>query len=319
MATRHPIRCIALAASSSLLFACEAERAPSPSLADASTCGIVESALSLPSGVDEASGVVMSRTTPGTLWIHNDSGNEPVLLAVDAAGRELGSVAVTNAENDDWEDIASGSCPAGECLYIADSGDNGADRSRIHLYRVPEPHPEDAATSPAERFDMVYPGGPRDAEALFLLPDERIFLVTKGSRTQIEVYAYPGPLRPGETVELQRVRALSTGPVPVMDLVTGAGANPAGSWVAIRTYTGVLLYRAEELLGTGGHSPIHAEIGSIGETQGEGVALGDNGTLVLVGEGGGGGFPGTLAILRCDLDTRTGSTPTGGSALQGSP
>ena len=72
-------------------------------------------------GVGEASGVAVSRRTPGILWSHNDSGPAS-LFAFDTAGNAKGRVELTGVTVDDWEDLAIGQCPEGSCLYVADIG-----------------------------------------------------------------------------------------------------------------------------------------------------------------------------------------------------
>src|SRR5688572_24526075 len=57
-------------------------------------------------GVPEASGLVASRSTPGRLWVHNDSG-KPEIFALDANGKVAGTVAVAGASLVDWEAMAS--------------------------------------------------------------------------------------------------------------------------------------------------------------------------------------------------------------------
>src|SRR5690606_11546671 len=89
----------------------------------------------------EASGLVASRAHPGVLWLHNDSGDGPRLFALTEQGALLGEVTIEGAQAHDWEDIALGSGPeAGKSyLYIADTGDNGASRDDVQIYRVEEP------------------------------------------------------------------------------------------------------------------------------------------------------------------------------------
>ena len=99
----------------------------------------------------------------------------------------------------------STSCPGGTCLYIADTGDNAEERAQIVLYRVPEPVPEVPSAS-AEAFQMVFPDEPQDVEAMFVLPGEQVYFVTKGAERPIALYRYPGPLRTDQTVELELVR-----------------------------------------------------------------------------------------------------------------
>src|SRR3989442_1345774 len=70
--------------------------------------------------VPEASGVVVSRRTPGRLWVHNDS-KDPILFAVDPNGA-VTPVNVRGASIKDWEDLQLARCGERWCLYIADIG-----------------------------------------------------------------------------------------------------------------------------------------------------------------------------------------------------
>ncbi|MEX2583865.1 MAG: hypothetical protein WD766_11355 [Gemmatimonadota bacterium] len=283
-----------------LLVGCGSDEVPIDA-AGLPRCRMAQDMATLSEQITEASGVGISRMNVGTVWTHNDSGGEPLLFAVDAAGRLQGAVEVAGAEMNDWEDLAIAACDGGDCLYIADIGDNDLGRSHVTLYRVREPLIGASETEGAERFEMRYPQGPRNAEAIFVLPQERVFIVTKGDQGPIELFAYPGDLRSDEMVELEPVRTLSNGAVPLVDRVTGASAAPSGEWVAIRTYTSVLFYRPEPLLEGTEVEPLSADLRIVGETQGEGVAFGENGAIVIVGEGSEGSFPGSIAVLWCGL------------------
>ena len=123
--------------------------------------------------INESSGLVASRTTPGAYWTHNDSGDGPFIYALNTRGESLGTFRVTGATANDWEDISAGPGPQPNrsYLYIGDIGDNNANRRDIVVYRVPEPeltaadknstkkHPR--ATAPAEAIRFVYPDGKR--------------------------------------------------------------------------------------------------------------------------------------------------------------
>lgn len=250
----------------------------------------------LPREVGETSGAAWSRTRPGVWWTLNDSGNPPELFAFDSAGRRLGTVRVAGAENRDWEDLAAGPCAGGtgDCLYVAEIGDNGAEFDAVTLYRVPEPAPADTVTAPAERFTARYPGGARDAEAVFVLPDGGAYVVTKGRRTAVELYRFP--LDSAGTAQLQPVRVLAPVPHSSRDRVTGAGASPDGRWIAVRTYETLEIYRREALLG-GGAPTIRTSLKSLREPQGEAVAVRDDGRVLLTTEGDGGDPE--LALLAC--------------------
>ncbi|HUE96111.1 MAG TPA: hypothetical protein VMN39_05600, partial [Longimicrobiaceae bacterium] len=220
------------------------------------------------------------------------------LFGVNAFGQLVAHVRVAGAENVDWEDIAAGPCPAGNCLYIGDIGDNAEDRAEVVIYRIPEPSIETDVV-PAEAFPVRYPDGPQDAEGLFVLPPDQLFVVTKGAGRPISIYRYPGSLRAGEVVELELVRRLTDRPVPLSDRVTAADATPDGRRVALRTRTTLLLYDTDVLLGNVPGEPANVRIEMLGEPQGEGVAFGPRGAIVLTGEAVAEGFASTLGILWC--------------------
>jgi len=93
--------------------------------------------------VNESSGLVASRTTPGVYWTHNDSGDGPFLYAIRTDGEYFGVWRVTGAQAIDWEDISIGPGPVRgkSYLYIGDIGYNGSARKEIVVYRVLEPKP----------------------------------------------------------------------------------------------------------------------------------------------------------------------------------
>ncbi|MEX2570473.1 MAG: hypothetical protein WD737_04155 [Gemmatimonadota bacterium] len=277
------------------------DRGGQAAVSDAPVCRVAQPPVMLPDRIPESSGVAVSRTHESVIWTHNDSGSEPTLYAVNSAGRLLGQVLVRGAEQVDWEDIAIADCDPADCIYIADIGDNQARRSEVTIYRVPEPHPTDSETLAVEAFPMRYPSGPRDAEALFVLPSGELFVVTKGENAPIELFRYPGPLRADETAELERLATLSTRPAPLPDRVTGASASIGGEWTAIRTYTSILIFRTADLLGSETTPSFNVDLSSVGEVQGEAVGFAVDGSMVVTSEGVGEGLPGTIAVVWCPL------------------
>ena len=261
----------------------------------------------LPSEITESSGLVASRSRPGAFWTHNDGpGDEPLYL-IDAGGGLLDSVPLVGASVQDWEDLAIGGCgPNGEtsCLYLADTGDNDERRDDPTLYRVPEPPPGASETAPLQRFTVRFPDGPRDVEALYLLPGERLFLVTKGRNQPVELYRVPAlptlaAAPPDVPLMLEHVQTLTSEAPPLPQWVTGASATPDGRFIAIRTYATLQFYRP----GPGGTViPLAGglvNLSVVGEVQGEAVAFASGTDVVLTSEAGPLGGRGTLATLRC--------------------
>jgi uncharacterized protein YjiK len=249
--------------------------------------------------VHEASGLAISRRHDDLLWTHNDSG-QPVLYALDTDGKLRGRVRVAGAEVDDWEDIASGPCPEGECLYLADIGDNRDAQPAITIHRVPEPAPDDKATSPVVAFHATYPEGPQDAEGFFLGPNGEMYVVSKGEGSPIRIYRFLAST-PGGTTRLERVVTLAAAEVEKDRRLTDAEATADGKWIVLRTLEAVTFHRAEALLAGEVDKGIEVDVKKLGEPQGEGVALSNDGTLYLAGEAADGVGGGTLARVSCKL------------------
>ena len=247
----------------------------------------------------EASGLAISRRVPGRLWAHNDSG-EPVLVALDTKGSVTGRLRVAGADVDDWEAIVVGPCPAGSCIYLADIGDNDADRERITLYRVTEPAAASESATVSEVFHATYPDGRHDAESLLMSQDGRLHIVTKGEGGPVAVYRFPRVLRAGTSVQLERIgkpRESNTKD----DRITDAAISPDGVWTVLRTNDALFFHRTAELMAGNWRESARTELRSLGEPQGEAVAVGTDGTIYLAGEGGGKSQPGTFARLTCKL------------------
>lgn len=147
--------------------------------------------------VTEASGLAVSRRAPDILWVNNDSGGEPVLYAIDTAGRLRGSVRVRGVTNYDWEDLASFELDGRSWLLIAETGDNNAVRHDCAIYIIPEPDP--AALDPTRELTVSvewqipvrYPGGPRDCESVGVdVTAGKILLISKRT-TPPAVYTLP--------------------------------------------------------------------------------------------------------------------------------
>jgi hypothetical protein len=195
-------------------------------------------------GVVELSGIVASRAHPGVLWVHNDSGAPPEVFAISATGAALGRYRVDGAEAQDWEDIGIGPGPeAGRSyLYLADIGDNGSTRDHVTVYRAAEPKAEPDGTGGtlplADALEIRYPGGPSDAESLFVDPvTGDLYVLTKRATGSRVLMATAAEVAAGGDISMKEVGAINTG-----SLVTAADISPDGSVVLVRTYPRLLAY-----------------------------------------------------------------------------
>jgi hypothetical protein len=189
----------------------------------------------------EASGLVVSRTTAGVLWSHNDSRDGPRLYAFSPDGTDLGVFQVPGALALDWEDIAvgPGADGTGAYLYAGDIGDNFAIRDGIiAIHRVDDLDPT-ALTSAFPRSDpipLAYPDGPHNAEAMFIDPiDPAVYVVTK-DREIAKVYRGSIEIT-GERTEMDLVATLTLGAE-----VSGADISFDGSVIAFRGYQQVWMW-----------------------------------------------------------------------------
>lgn len=196
--------------------------------------------------ITEASGITASKCQPGVLWTHNDSGDDAFIYAFNAAGDNLGTWRVKNAENIDWEDVAEFKDPSGACfVYIGDIGDNKLRRDVHTIYKVREPvvSPLDVGstrkdardTDAAEQLKYNYPDTNHNAETLMVHPATGdIYVLSKSLDKPSGVYK----LKPNFVDGTQRAELLAEIKVPSIPfgLLTGGDISPDGRRVVICDY-----------------------------------------------------------------------------------
>jgi hypothetical protein len=151
-----------------------------------------------------------------------------------------------------------------------------------------------------QAFAFVLPDGPRDVEAMFEMPGESIYLVSKGTHDPVSVYRHPGPLDVDSVPTLVEVQKLGDEPRVLPRQVTGASASPDGALVVIRTYEVLDFYRMSgDTL-----EPLEERtlnLRTLREAQGEGVGIGEGGVIALTSESGPIFRRGSMALVRCDI------------------
>ena len=280
---------------------------------------VLEEVGAVPDELQESSGLAISRTQPGVLWSHNDSGDGPNLYAIDMSGKLLARVTVTNATARDWEDISAGPCPAdvavpaspgrSECLFIADMGDNDSVRPDLTIYVVVEPTVAGAGSATpsvaARSFRFRYPSGPTDAEALAVRPNGDLTIVSKGRSGTIDFFSIPAgaverALASGEIVTAQYSGDTGIRPDQTTGrLVTAAAVSPDGMTLAVRTYYEVYFFGLVSERGESRWQDLRrpCALGDA-EPQGEAIDYLDANTLLLTSERSR-GRPGSIHRLQC--------------------
>ncbi len=183
---------------------------------------------------EETSGLAPSRLQADILWSHNDSGDQPILRALDSQGKVRAIVNVRGARHVDWEDMASFTLDGVAYLIVGDVGDNKAARTDCMLYVIKEPtftpteHIQTLFVDIAWQIPLRYPKGPRDCEGIAVdVQEEMIYLISKRTKPAV---AYRLPLRAptGDSPAAQPIGALQG-----LREASGLLANmkiPSGKW-----------------------------------------------------------------------------------------
>lgn len=105
---------------------------------------------SLGQEVAETSGLL---NVDGRIFTHNDSGNKAELYELDTvSGAVKRKIVVTNASNNDWEDLSSDD----HFIYIGDFGNNRGDRKNLRIYRVSREQLLSSENIQADTINFIY-------------------------------------------------------------------------------------------------------------------------------------------------------------------
>jgi len=190
--------------------------------------------------ITESSGVVASRKHTNVFWTHNDGGGagKQFLFAIHRAGDTVAAIPVEGAKFDDWEDIAIDD--SGH-LFLADIGNNKADRHYISVYQIDEPDPK-ASRRPApiqRQWRLSYPDKPFDAESLFIW-DGHGYIVSKVvDDAWAQIFGFP--LKDSkEPIQLKLVATTK-----VDSPVSGADISPDGRLLAMIAKNGPYVFHID--------------------------------------------------------------------------
>lgn len=188
----------------------------------------------------ELSGLVASRQHPGVLWSHSDSGNDPILYALDTQGNSH-AISLEGVTLRDWEAVALGESR----LYITEMGNNLNASKKLGVYEFLEPDPKEPGPLRAERFIPVryedqerFPPTDRwhfDCEAAFFFEGSLYFITKNRPAFRLLVQEESAHLyrldlqNLGEENLLERVDSVEG----LGGWVTGADLSADGRWLAV--------------------------------------------------------------------------------------
>ena len=240
------------------------------------------------SDIDEASGLVASRSNHGVLWIHNDSGGGNLLYPMNELGENLGYYIINGATNRDWEDIAIGNNPATGLseIYLADTGDNQLSNQIKYIYIVPEPEiwsqqDPDLVTGEitvSHTISFVYPDNENyDSETLlFDQRDAKFYIITKRHTGDTENYDKIFSLDYILTETTQVATYVGEVEIPVDELIyqgaTGGDISPDGNFILIKNYQNMYMWERKNMTIPQALAQPYIEVPYIMEPQGEAVA-----------------------------------------------
>jgi hypothetical protein len=220
----------------------------------------------------EISGLV--ETGPGVMFAINDKA--PALIYRLDERCAIVSTLSLHEPVLDTEDLAVG--PDGS-LWVGDIGGNKFSRTTVTLYqRLPH--------GGVEQYDLSYPDGPHDAEALLISRLGQLVIVTKKQNGQSLIFSAQLPLAPSSPLTL-------LGGVDVGALrpehrgsrcVTGGAVSRDGGHFALRTYTTAYEWDAPDgdiIAALRGAQPRPVELAPT--KQGEAIAYSADGTELLTG------------------------------------
>ncbi|SDB65640.1 hypothetical protein SAMN03097699_3128 [Flavobacteriaceae bacterium MAR_2010_188] len=102
-------------------------------------------------------------------WVIEDAGNDNRIYGLDTNGTIAKSILISNAKNEDWEDLTSDNFGN---IYIGDFGDNGRNRKTYTIYKI-SVNDLDKESANAEKIEFKMPKDSKsmDFESFFSWQD----------------------------------------------------------------------------------------------------------------------------------------------------
>ncbi len=106
-----------------------------------------------PNALKEVSGIEVTHKS-NLIWVLQDSGNAAEIYGLDTKGNIAQTIAITNAENKDWEDLTS---DTDGNLYIGDFGNNSNDRRDLSVYKLNASDLKNTSAKVSQKTSFYFP------------------------------------------------------------------------------------------------------------------------------------------------------------------
>lgn len=243
---------------------------------------------SLPKKLKEVSGITYFPET-NLIYTLEDSGNKNEIYAINSEGKLEKTIAITNAQNVDWEDITK---DKNGNIYIGDFGNNDNERKDLCIYKIAknELNKENAVAEykisfsypeqtefPPKKKELFY-----DVEGFFEYQNY-FYLFTKNRSKNFDgtAFIYKIPNAPG-TQKATKIGEFKTCDNYNHCVLTSATISPDGKKVVLLSHDKIVLFKnyPDDLFNKGTQTEIHLNHFS----QKEAIVFKDNTTLLISDE-----------------------------------
>jgi len=209
---------------------------------------VLKKVFSLPKSIKESSGIEVTSKSK-LVWTLQDSGNPAEIYGIDVNGKIAQTIQITNAKNNDWEDLTSDDLGN---LYIGDFGNNENDRKNLAIYKIDAASLQNKQATVSSKINFHYPEQTEfppkksqmlfDVEAFFFYKDNfYLFTKNRSSKFTGETTLYQVPNKAGNHAA-KRIGKFTTCDGFSHCAVTAADISPDGKTVALLSSSFVWLF-----------------------------------------------------------------------------
>jgi hypothetical protein len=185
--------------------------------------------------LNEISGMAPSALHPGVMWVHNDSGDEAKMYALQLNDCSVvGELTLLGVSARDLEGLAAGVDPKGRpVLWVGDIGDNRDSWNDVSIYRIREPKKLGNTSGEVKRYRFTYDDRPHNAETILADPrSQQIWIVTKQLASG-SIYALPKKMKKsGKNSRINIAKKIGS----ASGLITDGAMKPDGTGFVLRDY-----------------------------------------------------------------------------------